>query len=82
MARDERLVIRMSSEVMEKIRNLAEGTGVTMSAYCAFILGQHIQQTERVVNPLLDLMSSEFKRLREELPSEAALDTEKDSPLD
>jgi hypothetical protein len=72
LAREEKLVVRLTGDMKDKIQTLADSVGVTMSAYVAFIMGQHVSQQNMLLAPLLEMVKAEMeKSLEVELPSEA-----------
>jgi antitoxin component of RelBE/YafQ-DinJ toxin-antitoxin module len=46
MAREEKVVARMTAEMKEKIQEIAQDRGITMSALIAYVLGSYVQQEE------------------------------------
>jgi antitoxin component of RelBE/YafQ-DinJ toxin-antitoxin module len=46
MAREEKVVARMTAEMKEKIQEIAEDRGITMSALVAYVLGSYVEQEE------------------------------------
>ena len=57
MARDEKVMIRLHTDVKNKVQENAERLGLSMSSYIAFIVGQFIDQQERVVKPMTGQMA-------------------------
>jgi hypothetical protein len=60
MARDERIIVRLQTDKKQYLQSLAEGYGITMSALCAFVLGQWLNTQQVVVMPMIDKMTSTF----------------------
>jgi CopG-like RHH_1 or ribbon-helix-helix domain, RHH_5 len=77
MGRDVKLVVRLAENVRDEFQKLADAHGVTMSALAAYLIGQHVYQQKRVLEPLIEALTKEARiALSAEVPSEAALDTE------
>ena len=54
MARDERMVIRLSSNMKQAVNEEADRLGLTTSALVAYIVGQWVDQKRRIVGPMSD----------------------------
>ena len=81
MARDAKIVVRLAESVRDDFEKLADAHGLSMSALAAYLIGQHVHQQKQFLGPLFDAVKGEVSRLiQEQLPSEAALDTERDKP--
>jgi len=52
-ARDEKVMIRLSSDVKKEFQALANEYGMTMSAMAAFVIGQFVRTQRRVVEPMV-----------------------------
>lgn len=46
MARDEKLIIRLTDDVKDEFQTIAEGMGMTMSALGSFVVGDFVRRTK------------------------------------
>lgn len=70
MARDTKLVVRLSVPMLERIRAQAENRGITMSALAAYVLGEWVIQQDRLV-PLMEAIGEEAVKAAKEAAQEA-----------
>lgn len=56
LAREERIVVKVSYEVKEKFQEYAEAYGLTMSSLAAFVIGQWLNGQEKTIKPIMDKM--------------------------
>lgn len=68
--RDGKLVVRISSNILEKVRVQAEQRGVTMSALAAWVIGEWITQQDRL-GPFLEVMGKQLGEVAKEAAQEA-----------
>lgn len=78
MARDVKVMVRLTEPIKDQLQQLAEAKGLTMSAYVAYLVGEHLYQQKNYVLPMLTQLSNSFssslqQRVQDE--SEASLDT-------
>lgn len=78
MARDVKVMVRLTESIKEQLQELAESKGLTMSAYVAFLVGEHLYQQTKIVLPMMAQISNSIsaalnQRVQDE--SEASLDT-------
>lgn len=57
MARDEKIMVRLSAEIKDEFQRLAEEHGVTMSALAAYVIGQYVRTQRRVIEPMTQQMA-------------------------
>lgn len=62
MARDERVSFKLSPEKKVELERIAEEYGVTMSALCAFIVGQWLYQQTKVISPMVQGLAAVLKQ--------------------
>jgi predicted transcriptional regulator len=54
MARDCKVMIRLSEDVKNDLQIFAEEYGLSMSAFAAFVIGQYLRNQKKVQAPLID----------------------------
>jgi len=67
-----RISVPMSPEIATAVRIEAQKIGVSESAYCAFIIGQHITAQSQVYNVLNDTLSKSLIEQKEKRIEEIA----------
>jgi len=73
-SRDEKVMIRLSSDVKKEFQTLADEYGVTMSAMAAFVIGQFVRMQRRVVEPMVQQMADAAKHAIGQVIDAAAKD--------
>ena len=56
MAREDKVIIRLTVEVKQKFATIAEEMGMTVSALGSFVIGSFVRQQEKVVMPMQEAM--------------------------
>ena len=75
MARDIRVAFKLAEDRKELLQNYADSYGVTMSALCAFVIGQWLYQQENVAKPIFESVSEIVREaIRKELESGKAVE--------
>lgn len=71
MARDVRVAFKLAEDKKELLQRYAESYGVTMSALCAFIIGQWLYNQEKVAKPIIESVGEVVREVvRQELSEE------------
>lgn len=71
MARDIRVGFKLSEEKKELLQQYADSYGVTMSALCAFIIGQWLYNQEKFTKPIFESVGEIVREaVRQELNEE------------
>lgn len=67
MARDERIIIRLRSDVKEEFQQIAEELGMTISALGSFVIGKFVRENkknaalqEKILEPVIHEMARSF----------------------
>lgn len=61
-----RVQVTMSMDMAESLKQLADASGVTVSQYCAVVLGQHVSSTNRVYEMMKNMLGDGFAELLEQ----------------
>lgn len=54
MARDARIVIMIDEKIKERLIEMADQMGITLSGLGSFILGQYVKQQDYILKPMTD----------------------------
>lgn len=74
MAREEKIMVRLSKSIKDDFQALAEEHGMTMSALAAYVIGQFVRTQKRVVDPMAQEMAAVAKKAIEQVVDVAAKD--------
>jgi predicted transcriptional regulator len=64
--RDEKIIVKVSPEIKEKLQTICEEMGVSMSGYVAVMIGQIVRQTtmnEQVVRQVIEQAGMEGMKM-------------------
>lgn len=61
--RDNRIVFKLNNEKHEQLKKMAEQTGITMSAYLAYVVGEHLRVKSQIEPMILEGMLEQVTKL-------------------
>jgi len=70
-ARDEKIMVRLSTDIKNEFQELADEYGMTMSALAAFVIGQFVRTQRRVVEPIIEQMAETARQAVKQAIDEA-----------
>jgi antitoxin component of RelBE/YafQ-DinJ toxin-antitoxin module len=73
MARDEKVIIRLTEEVKTKFQNIAERYGLTISALGSYVIGEYVARIERNE----EMQEKIFETMLKDMEGMVAQDAEK-----
>lgn len=70
MARDEKVVFRLTEDIKQEFQTVAEGLGMTISALGSYVVGDYLRRLknekafqEKLIEPTVQQMSQQMKEL-------------------
>lgn len=60
VVRDEKVVVRLAPQIKNKVQVVADEMGVTMSAYIAHVVGQHVITQENLTKTMPEQLKGIF----------------------
>lgn len=85
MARTTRMNIMVDAKIKHAMQVYADQMGLTLSALCAYVLGDFVRREEAILAPMMQQANDalmQHLKVALSAESEASLDVEVDNPLD
>lgn len=76
MARDSKVVIRLTDEVKEEFQKLADSYGMTISALGSYVIGRHLSDIRKQQNLTSDMLQPLFNVLSDPEKLKGIIDLE------
>ena len=70
MARDARIVIMTDEKIKERLIEMADQMGITLSGLGSYILGQYVKQQDYIVKPMTEQFIKQMMEMTKEMMKE------------
>lgn len=72
MARDARIVIMIDEKIKNRLTEMADQMGITLSGLGSFILGQYVKQQDYILKPMTEQFIKQMMEMTKEMIEDQA----------